>query len=198
MAAITQIPRMGRKIRRPVYPFQLETRPWQIQPFCAAPVLPGETMKSLKFQSRVVSDPVKSPLIGWHKEYHFFYVKLRDMVGAADFEEMMLDPAKDMSSYNSAADVKFFHSYGINWCSMALDCVVKEYFRADDEAANQLIDGIPVVSINHTNAIDSALTVTPRMKPGSLKSLSLSALSEIDQDIAEVGAPVVGSTVLAG
>ena len=95
--------RTGRKTRNPVYNWNIETMPWQIQPFCLAPVLPGETMKNIKFQARVVSDPIVNPLIGWHKEYYWFYVKLRDMTGKEDFEDMMLDINKDMGAYNEAA-----------------------------------------------------------------------------------------------
>ena len=99
---LTPINATGRKSRRPSHPFQLKTRPWQIQPFCIAPVLPGETLKNLLLQSRVVSDPLKHPLIGWWCEYYYFYVKHRDLAGRDDFTEMMLNINKDLSSYNPA------------------------------------------------------------------------------------------------
>ena len=51
--------------RNPSFPFQLRTRPFQVQPFMAAPVLPGETLKSLVTMSRVVTKPLANPLIGW-------------------------------------------------------------------------------------------------------------------------------------
>lgn len=146
----------GRNLRRPVYRFQLKTKPWQLQPFMIAPVLPGETLKNGLFQSRVISDPLKHRLLGAHKEYWFFYVRLRDLQGSADFEAMMLDLNKDMSSYRSAASAKYFHKYGINWTKLALDKIVEHYFRADDEIGSTFeIDGLPARSMLEQNWLDS-------------------------------------------
>jgi len=146
----------GRNLRRPVCRFQLKTKPWQLQPFMIAPVLPGETLKNGLFQSRVISDPLKHRLLGAHKEYWFFYVRLRDLQGSADFEAMMLDLNKDMSSYRSAASVKYFHKYGINWTKLALDKIVEHYFRADDEIGSTFeIDGLPARSMLEQNWLDS-------------------------------------------
>ena len=77
-----------RKMRKPTVNFNLRTRPWQIQPFCIFPVIPGETLQNALWKSRVVSDPVKSRLIGWHKEYFLFYVRFRDLVDTDDFREL--------------------------------------------------------------------------------------------------------------
>ena len=63
-----------------------------------APVLPGETLKNGLFQSRVISDPLKHRLLGAHKEYWFFYVRLRDLQRSADFEAMMNDGPEDYVS----------------------------------------------------------------------------------------------------
>lgn len=148
--------RVGRRTRRPTFRFQLKTKPWQLQPFMIAPVLPGETMKNMLMQSRVISDPVVHRLLGVHKEYWWFYVRLRDLQGSADFEAMMLDFNKDMSSYRSAADVKYHHKYGINWTKMALDKIVEHYFRAEGEGA-YTIDGLPARALAEDNWTDSLL-----------------------------------------
>ena len=71
---IVNAAKMGRKLRRPEHPFILRHKPWQIQPFLIAPVIPGETMSNLLMQARVVTDPINNPLIGWHIEYYYFYV----------------------------------------------------------------------------------------------------------------------------
>jgi hypothetical protein len=55
----------GRRARRPEHRFELASTPWAITPFLIAPVLPGDTMTNLLLQARVVSDPIKNPLIGW-------------------------------------------------------------------------------------------------------------------------------------
>lgn len=146
----------GRVTRRPRVDFQLKTRPWQLQPFCILPVLPGETMKNALWQSRVISDPLKNRLLGAHKEYWLFYVRLRDLQGSTEFEEMMLDPNKDMSSYRSAASVPYFHKYGINWTKMCLDKIVEHYFRAEGEGSFT-IDGMPARSVGNDNWTDSLM-----------------------------------------
>ena len=71
--------RTGRVTRGPRHSFNLRHRPFQIQPFLLAPVLPGETMKSLLLQSRAVTSPISNPLVGWWLEYYVFYVKHRDL-----------------------------------------------------------------------------------------------------------------------
>ena len=111
-------------------------------------------MKNALWQSRVISDPLKNRLLGAHKEYWLFYVRLRDLQGSSEFEEMMLDPNKDMSSYRSAASVPYFHKYGINWTKMCLDKIVEHYFRAEDEGSFT-IDGMPARSVGNDNWTDS-------------------------------------------
>ena len=78
--------RTARSTRRPQHRFSLITKPFQIQPFMIAPVLPGETMKMAMLQSQVWSDPLNASLknLGWWCEYNVWYVKHRDLMG---FEE---------------------------------------------------------------------------------------------------------------
>ena len=98
-----------RKMRAPHTNFHIKTRPWQIQPFCIFPVLPGETMQNAMWKSRVVSDPVKNRLIGWWKEYYLFYVRFRDLVDNDDFKKIFTDPEANLATYYSAADPKYYH-----------------------------------------------------------------------------------------
>lgn len=159
---LMQPKRPNRRIRRPQHPFNIKTRPYQIAPFFLAPVLPGETLKNLLLQSRVVTDPIRNPLIGWHKEYYFFYVKLTDMADRDLLRAMMLDPDLDMSSLDSATNVLHYHENGtdtpaINWVSRCLDRVVEEYFRSDTDGSVTLIDSLPPASINQQSFIDSAI-----------------------------------------
>ena len=152
------IGKTGRRIRNPVHPFYLEHMPFQIQPFICAPVLPGETLKNAVFQARVVTDPILNKLIGWWIEYHFFYVKHRDLDGREDFEEMFLDPAKDMSAYASAASQRYDHSGGINWVKLCTDRVIDTYFREEGQSTTfATIDSFPSAAINAQSWLDSAL-----------------------------------------
>lgn len=147
-----------RRLRTPTMNFHLKTRPWQIQPFCIFPVIPGETLKNALWKSRVVSDPVKSRLIGWHKEYFLFYVRFRDLVDSDDFKNLFTTPEANLAAYYSAADPKYFHKYGVNFCKLATNRIVEHYFRADDEALNvSEIDGMYAASIQNDNWLDSAM-----------------------------------------
>lgn len=154
---------MRRGMRRPQVPFYLKQRPFQIQPCCIMPVIPGETLKSALFQIRAVTDPIRNPLIGWWYETYWFYVKLRDLAGRADFTEMMVNPAKDMSGYDAATSAQKFHFNGaespaINFVDLCLTEVVEWYFRYEGEtAATAVIDGLPVAKINNLDALDSAI-----------------------------------------
>lgn len=135
--------RMGRVSRYPQHTFQVEHKPWEIQPFLIAPVLPGESMKNLLMQARVISDPIKSRLLGWWAEHFFFYVKHRDLAERDEFVQMMLDPAWTPANVDSATDNAYTYFEGgsgsgtlyIDWAAKCLECVVDNYFRDTDEVA---------------------------------------------------------------
>ena len=158
VATVTAIAPAGRVMRRPQHHFQLRTRPWEIQPFFIAPVLPGETMKSLTLQSRVRTDPLKNAMIGWWHEYYLFYVKLRDLDGRADFENMILTPGASLAAYNAASAAITYHAGpGINWTQECLKRVTTEYFRDENETWNvATVDGLPLAGINYSGWLDSA------------------------------------------
>ena len=148
-----------RKMRHPTTNFNLKTRPWQLQPFCIFPVLPGETMQNAMWKSRVVSDPVKNRLIGWWKEYYLFYVRFRDLVATEQFKAIFTDPNANLSSFYSAADPKYYHKYGVNFLKMGTEKIVEHYFRSDDEApADAVLDGMWASSIQNDSWLDSAMT----------------------------------------
>lgn len=143
-----------RQIRAPRHSFQLKHKPFEIAPFMIAPVLPGETMQNLAMQARVVSDPLRSKLVGWWCEYYFFYVKLRDLDGRDDFEEMMINPDKSISAYYSAEDFAYYHPAGVssavNWTKLCTQRVVEEFFRADKEAWDDYVfatSGLPIAQV---------------------------------------------------
>ena len=76
--------RTNRATRRPAHKFNLKVKPYQIQPLCVAPVLPGETLVSAMMQSQAWSDPLSAGVlrnVGWWNEYYLFYVKHRDLLG---------------------------------------------------------------------------------------------------------------------
>jgi hypothetical protein len=156
------LPAAGRVNRLPKHTFNLSFQPWTIQPFVIAPVLPGETMRNALIQARVLTDPIKDPLIGWWCEYYLFYVKHRDLAGRDDFTAMMLDPQYDMSSYYMGAtavkhNMTTYAGSAINWSKLCLDRVVAEYFRDEGEAEPAQIDGMPVARLGQENYMNSAM-----------------------------------------
>lgn len=144
--------------RVPSFNFHLKQRPWQIQPFFLAPVLPGESVNKIMWRANTVSDPVVNRLIGWHQEHHLFYVRLRDLFPATDVKAIFTDPEANLSALYSAADPKYFHAFGVNYAKEAVRLIVENYFRADDEAPDDcVIDGMWGQSIGTDNWLDSAL-----------------------------------------
>lgn len=156
---VVNAPKMGRVSRRPRHNFQLRHKPFVIQPFLLAPVLPGESMKSALIQARAVTKPIANPVVGWWLEYYLFYVKHRDLTGRDDFSAMMLDLDHSMAAYNTAAQVNEYHvASSFNWVEMCLERVTQEYFRDDDEVwtAND-VDGLPLAKINVDGIGNSAV-----------------------------------------
>jgi len=151
--------------RYPKYPFQLRVRPFQIQPFLLAPVLPGETLKNLVHQSRVVSKPLKHPLLGWWCEYYYFYVRLRDIEWqtATPFLDTMVtdpgtyDPATIRTAIGATADAKYyFATGGTNWLKAAMQSIVEYYFRDEGEDWDvATLDNMPLAQIAQRTWLDS-------------------------------------------
>lgn len=155
---VQAVGRQGRRMRRPQHTFNIRQRAWQICPFMIAPVLPGETMRQLLVQARIVSDPIKNPLIGWWYEQFYFYVKLRDMVGRDDFTAMMLDPSTSLASYLASSEAAGYYAFdgGVNWVEQCLQRVVEEYFRDEGETWNtQVVDGLPMAQLGRESWVNS-------------------------------------------
>jgi hypothetical protein len=155
-ASPMDLPQTGRVYRRPEHTFYLKTQPFVLQPFLLAPVLPGETLKQMLIQSRVVTDSIKNPLIGWWHEYYIFYVKHRDLAKRDEFVKMALDPAWTPTIggvLSAARNHSYYHGgNSINWAALCHERVVAEYFRDEgDSWNNYLIDGQPLAKINSRN-----------------------------------------------
>lgn len=161
------VPKMARRGRRPQHTFQIRMRPYAIQPFMIAPVLPGDTLKNLLLQSRCVTQPIKNPLIGWHLEHYFFYVPFRSLHGvditADEATAMMLDPSVTLAGATlSAAEELRDYGYdgGVAWVRECLATVVQEFFRDEGEFwDNPTADGVPTAQLTNTGALQSAMTV---------------------------------------
>ena len=145
--------------RRPQNPFNVATRPFQIQPVMFHPVLPGETLKTLLIQSQVWSDPLNVALknTGWWCEYNVFYVKHRDLPGyeqgvdglGKDLVDMFV-VNESLAAHTAAAAVPWTYTAkgGVDFVAPSLERVVDEYFRDEGEKASDfVIDGVPICQI---------------------------------------------------
>lgn len=148
----------GRVMRNPVHSWQVRHKPFTLQPICIAPVLPGETLKNALFQARIVTEPIKNPLVGWWTEYYWFYVKHRDLAGSATFQSMMIDPGTSMASQIVAgAEVKMYRSTNqVDWLGQCVDRIVAEYFRGEGDVPAD-VDGLPVVGLQGNSLFDSLM-----------------------------------------
>ena len=174
-------PKVGRVSRRPKHPFSLRTRPWQIQPFMIAPVMPGETMKNLLLQSRTVTKPIKNKLVGWWCEYMFFYVKHRDLSIASNLIDMHM---KNTPLPGGLRNVTYSPGYNtgvnsVNYVQYCWESVVTHWFRMEGDGAWNApnIGGIPIANINHITGLESlrsgadAAPVQDHETPGEVSTL---------------------------
>lgn len=93
-------------------------------------------MRNMLFQARVVTNPIKNPLIGWWKEYYFFYCKISDLADGENLKDMFIANDWDPSAYTSASSATMFYDgRGINWVYRCTEAVVREYFRDQGEGA---------------------------------------------------------------
>lgn len=182
LAIVPSMP-LKRKLRSPRHNWYLKHRPWQIQPFMIAPVLPGETLKNLTMQARVVTDPIQNALIGWWCEHYIFYVKLRDLYSRDLLTAMVLKPETDLSSLDGATDRNYYHINGadlaINWPYLCVTSIVDNYFRNENEVAGDYVlpaaSTMYAASVSMENALDSAINAT-----------TLEGAANVDQNLVSV------------
>lgn len=152
-------------MRRPQHTFLCECRPFHIQPFLIAPVLPGETLKNLLLQSRVVTDPIKNPITGWWLEYYVFYVKMRDTYERDEYEQMVLNPAYDHTAMDATASSDSFYTYlgAVDSVKHCYNRVVDVWFRDDDETYDLAAGVDNTLSMAHVKSpgwLDSYIVAT--------------------------------------
>lgn len=146
---IQNVGKTARKARRPTHRHYVEYRPYQLQPILIAPVLPGETLKSLNLQARIISDPLAvgaGNIMPWWSEQWFFYVKLRDLDIRDQVENMMLKGVAPTPSVAGASAAGTQFVTGINWVELALKRIHEEFFLNEGEVASATnhLDGLPL------------------------------------------------------
>lgn len=169
MATLMSAPPTSRVGRYPKHNFNIYSQPFQLRPFMLAPVLPAETLQSAYFEDRVITDPVANSIIGWKKEYFWFYVRMSDLLRDA-IKEMFVDPANtDLSATLGIAadDNKYYTAKGgVPWSEYCMERVCTHYFRDDGETWNSpTIGGLPMAQIRDQMYLDS-LTDESEMPEG--------------------------------
>lgn len=136
---IEQVKPKGRVGRYPRHSFNIKSLPFTATPFMIAPVMVGETMKNLFMESRVVTDPIRNPLIGWKQQYYYFYVRITDLTLDA-VRDMFVDPANvDLAAtQGNAANDQFYYTGkgGIPYAKLGVKRIVDTYFRDQDQVAD--------------------------------------------------------------
>lgn len=226
VSIVQDVAQVGRRMRSPKHPFQLRHRPYQIQPFMIAPVLPGDTLERLDLKVNCVTSGVKNPLLGWWMEHQYYFVPLTALenpeteavdvsTGVGIFRSLMLDPAADLSAgtywYDGStggAELEFMvpaNHYGYNFLSAALDVIVKNYFRDEDEVSGgsvaPTLGALPLARIKppgqedyaESLLADSAVVVPDILDPGAGEVASTDPLFNAFTTMQQVGA--VGSEV---
>lgn len=165
---VQALPQTGRKMRRPAHRFNVRHRPYVIQPFMIAPVLPGETMKKALIQSRCVTDPIDNPLIGWWLEHYLFYCPFSSLPHADDLKELMISQSAALANVSTAAKLAHYHKNGPDFVSECLQAVTEAYFREEGVAWNatgttvsQASETVPIAKVKAGDSwLDSAMDVT--------------------------------------
>jgi hypothetical protein len=177
------IKKVRRKPRRPQHQFRLKSKPFEIVPFCIAPVLPGETLQNILLQSRAVTDPIKSRIMGWHKEYYFFYVPLLSLkrTGADStglLQSMMLDPTVDVSTLKYGANNAGLYGFkgGMKYTEMCLDVVCDEFFRDEDDTTAHTIDVYPGAQVDQQRWFNSF-----KLESAGQDDMELPGVDEIEE-----------------
>lgn len=162
--------KMLRQARNPVHPFNVRSKPYVLQPIMIAPVLPGETMTSLLWQARMLTEQLSNPLIGWHAEFYWFYVKLSQLDTPENWiapgTGMLMNPEFDPTALANAASLSTYHedTASIDYVKRCRDVVVREYFRDDGET-----------EATAAGLIDTDQPLVHAMRPGWMDSIAITS-----------------------
>ena len=133
-----------RKKRSPQFPIAGTMKPFGLYPLWATPVLPGETVNSAETKYRLISMPVRHPLVGAWFETWLVYVSLTDLDTA--FAQMFISEDVSPTPYQASADqARYFTKAGqVQYIKLAMDSIVRNYFRDEDEPnpLTRTIDGV--------------------------------------------------------
>lgn len=166
-----------RHTRSPKHNFNVASQIWEIQPVLIAPVLPGETLAGLTVQSRVVTPPLISRVVGWWLEYYIFYVPFRQMPDADNLVAMFVDPTDTLSATSAAAH-RYYNAKGYDYVSQCLQVVTQEWFRREGESwsAFTIRANRPAASLGMDNFLESLIDTTVLPDGGAIAGMNVDDL----------------------
>lgn len=152
MNTLMTAPPTSRVGRYPKHIFQIREQVFTAQPFMIAPVLPGETLESLFFESRVITDPILNSIIGWKKQYYYFYVKITDLLNDT-IRDMFIDPDNvDLTAtlgIGANSTVNYTAKGGIDYVDRCMVRIVNDYFRDEGGVASDFTNADGTYRIQH-------------------------------------------------
>lgn len=164
MLNLENLQKTDRVNRNPKHTFVVTQASFAIQPFMLARVLPGESLKNLRFEARTRMTNALSPIIGFTQQYFFFYVRASDL--ALDyFRDMFVDEQNRGLAATQAVEEPggrvqtYCAAGGIDWSYRALEMITKHYFRDQDEAWTIAMNshGVPIAQIRESTWMDSLI-----------------------------------------
>lgn len=166
-----------RHTRSPKHTFAVESHFWEIQPIMIAPVLPGETLDGLTLQSRVVTPPIKSRVVGWWLEYFIFYVPFRQMPSSTNLVAMFVDPSAQLTPTAVAAH-QYYNGRGFNFILECLQVVTQEWFRREGESwsAFTIRANRPAASVNKDDFAESLIDTANLPDGGAIAGMNVDDL----------------------
>lgn len=144
IVSMANVPRMRRGIRRPSHNWFVKYPPFTFQPCMIAPVLPGETLKSARWQARAITQPILGRLLGWHLEHYLFYVPMSAMDEIAPsqaFKGMFTDASYSLAEAGTRSDVNYMIDDGavesFDFLQVALAAIVRRWFRTGSDTEDE-------------------------------------------------------------
>lgn len=150
-------PTTSRRTRYPKHSWHIRFRPYQLQPMCIAPVSAGDTVKHLRFESRVLTDAIIDRIAGWWSEMYWFYVRFSNLDEYTAAQRMAVTENDALTGLVTAANSWTMHNgQGPDWLKMCMVPIVRNYFRPENGDWNDyLLDGVPGAGIVGQSWLDT-------------------------------------------
>lgn len=158
--------------RTPNFPLAGTLKPYGLYPVMATPVLPGETLEGFEMKRRMISMPIRNPLVGAWLETWLVYVKITDW--DPDLAQMFLSVDYSTTGYTSAGnEPRYFSKTGqIRWIQAATETVWREFFADQSELDSAIpeIDGVPMVKRRSYDWTHNLMFTPADLEPEDLPS----------------------------